>query len=487
MIEPDQSSGVPVARVRGFHRDVAVELNDLAVLEYGHVISDRTWYPLETQSTTEIREIVGQFGSRGGGPLSLRDFLDLKRIAVAGGPVQDLFAERALPALAFLPPPGGKPTGVVGTLYPYQTDGWRWLQFIWDQGLGGLLGDQMGLGKTLQIISLIADSSKQRKTPALVVAPGSLLENWIREFKKFAPDIKTLKHRGPERTGRPDALREFDVVVTSYDTVIRDNSLLLMIPWSVVVIDEAQFIKNPDATRTRCVKKLPRDVGVAVTGTPVENRLSDLWSIMDFVLPGYLGTLEEFRKSYDDSLHDAARLEPAVSPLILRRLVADVAQDLPERIDIPQALELETSEAESYDRLRQDILAQYGASATLVSITKLRMFCAHPSLALDTSMGDPATFAKYSRLCELLEEIFAQNEKAILFTSYTEMADIIGQDISQRFGVFTGCIDGRLPIDDRQPLIDTFSEKIGPALLVLNPPRRRRRTQYHGGQSRYSL
>ena len=259
-------------------------------------------------------------------------------------------------------------------------------------------------------------------------------------------------------------------MITSYDTVVRDNSLFMMIKWSMLVCDEAQYIRNGDSLRAKSVKKLPRTSAFAVTGTPVENRLTDLWSITDFVLPGYLGTVGEFQKKFEDSLDGALSLERFASPIMLRRRVSEVAKDLPARIDIPQVIELSDEDAKAYDAMREQILADYGASATLVALTKLRMFCTHPWLVSDDACtGDPAEFTKYARLVDILEEIFQSGEKAILFTAYTAMTDILVSDIASRFSVFTGYIDGRVAIDERQPVIDRFSAEPGPALLVLNP------------------
>lgn len=276
-----------------------------------------------------------------------------------------------------------------------------------------------------------------------------------------------LKHHGVNRTGRAQQLAGFDVVVTSYDTVVRDGGMFGMIEWPVVVLDEAQYIKNPGAIRTRAVKALHRGTGIAVTGTPLENRLSDLWSLMDFAIPGHLGTLGEFQATYEDSVDAAARLEELISPVMLRRLVRDVANDLPERIDIPQAVELTADEAHAYDRIRSAIFAEHGQAATLVSLTKLRMFCAHPSLA--EGAAHLAEFSKLERLRDILEEIIASAQKVIIFTSYTEMADMIARFVADQWGVFSATLDGRLPIDDRQPLIDRFSGVGGAAVLILNP------------------
>lgn len=260
------------------------------------------------------------------------------------------------------------------------------------------------------------------------------------------------------------------MVITSYDTVVRDLSMMKMVKWSAVILDEAQNIKNPGALRTKSVKQIPRKVGLAMTGTPVENRLTDLWSILDFVVPDYLGSLEDFEKKFSNDVDGASDLEPLISPLMLRRMVADVAKDLPERIDIPEVVELTEEEAAEYDRIRQEIADKYGKAATIVSLIKLRQFCAHPALLEESSSGfDAGAFSKFVRVRELLAEIAANGEKAIVFTSFTEMADRIAGSVEKELGIFAATLDGRLATEERQPLIDRFSAIEGPAVLILNP------------------
>ena len=468
-ISEGSDNEAPSYGITSTSRGVEVPL-DLADLERGHKVTEGIWYPVEPTASVEILELVRSTGVRLGTAASLKAFLAIRKAAVAGASIEDQTADRAISPLAFAPLGNDVPTGVLATLYPYQISGWRWLKFLLAEGVGGLLADEMGLGKTLQIISALSDSGGMPIRPALIIAPGSLLENWRREISKFAPHLKVLKHHGALRTGRPSELKDYDVVVTSYDSAVRDNSLLNMIVWKVIVLDEAQFIRNPDAQRSRAVKRLQREASLAVTGTPVENRLLDLWSIIDFVLPGHLGDAKAFEWKYSDDIDGAAKLEPLVSPLMLRRRVADVAQDLPSRIDIPQVVELDESEIAAYDSERERIYAEYGAAATLVALTSLRRFCAHPSLMSgNASMADPMSFSKFRRMDEIVEEIFALGEKVIIFTSFTAMADMIARHIKTRFGAFAGVIDGRLPIDDRQPLIDRFSAVQGGAALVLNP------------------
>lgn len=363
------------------------------------------------------------------------------------------------------------PVALRAELYPYQQHGFQWMRFIADENCGCILGDEMGLGKTLQIITLVTERKQNAKGPALVVAPVSLLENWRREFEKFTTGVKVFVHHGSQRTGLYTDLQGFDVVVISYNTAVSDMSLLKMIPWDLLVIDEAQNIKNPAAIRTKAIKEIPRSVAIAVTGTPFENHLTDIWSIMDFILPGYLGNLSVFQQEYPDDVLGAEKLEPYVSPFLIRRKVADVAQDLPERIDIPQVLTLSASGADRYENIREQLIEEYGEKkATLPMLQKLRMYCTHPSLLEGGGVTDPIRDSeKYERLCELLEEITALREKVILFTSYNGMFEILSEDIPKRFGIRVLAINGATPPEERQPIIDRFSGIQGAALLVLNP------------------
>jgi SNF2 family DNA or RNA helicase len=465
----DGGGGVPAYSIVAPSRTGEVAL-DATDLQRGHVVAEGAWYPIDRPAAEEILELMGRTGAVTGPAVSLRGFLAIRKAASLGGAVEDRLAGETVSPLAFAPTADDVPDGIDATLYPYQLAGWRWLKFLLAEGMGGLLADEMGLGKTLQVISVLSDMGSGGLSPALIVAPGTVLENWRRELAKFSPHLKVLKHHGPRRTGRPAELQGFDAVITSYDNVVRDNSLLNMIDWAVVIIDEAQFIRNPQAQRSKAVKHLRRKSALAMTGTPVENRLLDLWSIMDFVLPDHLGDQRTFEAQFENDLNGAARLEPLVSPLMLRRRLADVAQDLPPRIDIPQVVELDDDEVAAYDDIRERIAAEYGAAATLVALTSLRRFCAHPALMEGGSyVGDPMSFTKFRRLDELVEEIFEQSEKVIIFTSFTAMADMIAGHIKHRFGAFAGVIDGRLPINDRQPLIDSFSAVRGGAALVLNP------------------
>ena len=367
-----------------------------------------------------------------------------------------------------------QPNNLKATLYPYQRIGFKWLQLITDNDCGCILGDDMGLGKTIQVISLLLERKDSKKAPSLVVAPLSLLENWKREINKFAPDLSVQIHHGPKRTGRYKDLLPYDVIVTSYGAAVSDLSLFTMINWDLLVLDEAQNIKTPDTTRTKTIKLIPHRSSIAVTGTPFENHMTDLWSLIDFTIPGCLGTLQQFMSEYPDDIYGAEKIEPLLTAVMLRRKVADVAQDLPEKVVIPQALVMESDEAIRYEDVRLELSKSVaGGGISLASLTKLRMFCAHPFLVSDSSFmssGDPAKHsAKYRRFCEIVEEIIEQNEKVIVFTSYIKMMELIKEDISYRFGIPVDCINGKTPSQHRQGIVDAFYKRPNSAMLVLNP------------------
>jgi SNF2 family DNA or RNA helicase len=261
------------------------------------------------------------------------------------------------------------------------------------------------------------------------------------------------------------------VVIASFETAVADISLFRNVRWDLLILDEAQGIKNPTAKRSIQLKTIPRNIAIAVTGTPVENRLKDLWSITDFAVPSLLGQLREFEKRHPDTIDGAALLEPIISPIILRRRVAEVAQDLPERIDIPQPLELDTASADAYEQIRVAAAAENSGAATITALTKLRMFCTHPWLA--DSLRDVPDAAqcsvKFSRLLEILEEIISEGGKALIFTSYQQSIDILVSEIPSRTGIPADYIDGRVPVPERQAKVDAFTALPSSAVLVLNP------------------
>ncbi len=437
---------------------------------YDQIIVGSKWYPVSTDAIKSAKNWLTARGVVEGGTLSFGKLIELRSTKDAPAKLIDESVVIASDVASAAGGGIGEIQGLNAQLYPYQVDGVGFLQVIAQQEIGCILADEMGLGKTLQVIALLLSERNRGCTPSLVVAPATIVENWRREIAQFAPSLSVHVHAGPGRAGIAERLIPFDVVVTSFDTAIRDEPLLGSVEWNLLVLDEAQAIKNPDAQRTKAVKRLPRRVSLAVTGTPVENRLDDLWSLADFALPGLLGSVSEFRASFTDDLNDASRLSPIVSPILLRRKVRDVAKDLPEKIEVPQAITMSPSLADAYESLRLSTLAEYGPAAGMVATGRLRMFCTHPSL-VSKALGDPSLDVdKYIRLLELLTEIFESNQKALVFTTYQGMADLFMRNIPQRWPAgFFRFIDGRVPVTDRQPTVDHFYEFNGYGALFLNP------------------
>lgn len=434
-----------------------------------HCVNNNTWFYI-SNITQELRNCIGKWTTAETSAITVGQYINLlKEFQTAQ------LIEYVDDAAEFLQNKKMSetevPSGIKAKLYPYQEDGFRWMDFMMKEKCGCILGDEMGLGKTLQIITLITKHISP-DNHFLIVAPVTLLENWRREFSKFAPDVKVLVHHGSARTGFYKNFLPYDVVVISYGTAVSDQAILNMLKWNLVVLDEAQNIKNPGASRTKAVKKLNRELGIAVTGTPFENHMTDLWSLMDFVAPGILGSLSEFSGQYSDDNESALKIEPILSSIMVRRRVADVAKDLPDRVDIPEVLCMDAQESLMYESERLHIVDQLGdKAATLATLQKLRMFCTHPRLTQEeVTHCDPEKYSiKYRRMCEILSEIIAKKEKAILFTSYTGMFNILLSDIPSRLHIPVYAINGATPVEDRQPTVDTFSAVDGAALLVLNP------------------
>lgn len=447
---------------------IEVPINDFFERSADHIIHDGIWYPFAKGDFELFKKVYSTIEIEKSGIINLKQYLELLRQKDV--PIKDLTEHQTDSSVwsAKLQNPGHSPS-FIGKLYPYQEQGFRWLAMILENNLGCILADEMGLGKTIQVIAVLS-RVKKKGSPFLIICPTTLITNWFREFKRFAPDIKILPHRGPDRTGFPSVLRKSDVVLTSYETALRDINLFKMIEWNVLVLDEAQAIKNPEAKRTVAIKQIPRRSAIAMTGTPVENRLMDLWSISDLSIPGILGTKHEFEMQFSDDKVSASRLEPLISPVLLRRTVEEVANDLPEKIDIPQPMTMENEMVDLYEQIRQESMDHYGKAGGLASLTHLRMFCTHPLLLeVGSRKTDLEISEKYKRLIEILEEIFLNQRKTLIFTSFTDMIDILVNDIHSRFGVYCERIDGHVAINERQFIVDEFSNIAGSGALILNP------------------
>lgn len=361
--------------------------------------------------------------------------------------------------------------GLAVNPYAYQALGIEWLCSQQEFGRSGvILADVMGLGKTLQGIGLVTSNALREMQNNLVICPNSLVENWRREIEKFSPDLSMLVHIGQMRTGLGKNLKGYDVVVTSYDALVSDYEIFKLVSWNVVILDEAQFIKNPEAKRSKAVKKLSRRFSVAISGTPIENHLLDLWSITDFIDSRILGSRSEFETNYEDSSASSILLNSKIKPVMLRRSLSEVNSQLPEKVvsDIPLRWPVELNE--TYENVRLDAVREFASAGGLVATGRLRKLTTHPIL-MGIGPKDLCKLSpKFEMTIDLLRKIAASGEKALVFSSYLEMTDLFVKFLKNEFeNSFIFSMDGRTATSDRQLLIDRFNKFEGFGVLVCNP------------------
>jgi hypothetical protein len=374
------------------------------------------------------------------------------------------------------------PAQVDAEMRPYQKAGYDFLCHLARMKLGGVLADDMGLGKTLQTLAWLAWLRQQgkRRRPALVICPASVLHNWQRESSRFTPELKVLVlESGAERHNLRKQIPEHDLIVTNYALLRRDLEALQKFEFRVIILDEAQFIKNPTAQVTQSVKQLRSDLRLALTGTPLENRLLDLWSIVDFVQPGYLGSQSHFTEIYEPKGEDVAwsqkvarrRLATKVRPLMLRRLKRQVAQDLPDRIEIRRDCELDEVQRKLYlaelrrsrDKVLQTV-AEKGVAKSkihvLAALTRLRQICCHPQL-----VGNDAASGKTDTLFELLEPLLAEGQKVLLFSQFVQMLQILERECALR-QIPTHILTGETK--NRQEVVNAFQNTAEASVFLLS-------------------
>jgi SNF2 family DNA or RNA helicase len=384
--------------------------------------------------------------------------------------------------------PAAAPDGFGATLRPYQQRGLSWLSFLSSLTLGACLADDMGLGKTVQLLALeLAQRSENPDTgPTLLMCPMSLVGNWQREAAKFAPQLRVYAHHGRERlngAALADRLAETDMVVTTYATAIRDIDDLSGHEWQRVVLDEAQAIKNSLSQSAKAVRRLRAKQRIALTGTPVENRLAELWSIMDFLNPGMLGTSELFRTRYAIPIErhgltePAERLRAVTRPYVLRRLKTDptIIDDLPDKIEIKQYCQLTTEQASLYQAVVADMMEKIENSEgierrgnVLAAMAKLKQVCNHPALLLHDRSAIGRRSGKVTRLEEILEEILAGGDKVLCFTQFTEYAEMLLPHLAARFDVDIAYLHGGTPKARRDDLVTHFQSADGPPIFLLS-------------------
>jgi SNF2 family DNA or RNA helicase len=429
-------------------------------------------------------------------------------------------SEAAAKQLEMLPPP----RDFQGTLRPYQARGVSWMMFQERLGFGICLADDMGLGKTVQLLALLAyeregevetgnvergsddpfvslsprrsvtESQRESTTvpPTLLLVPMSVVGNWVHETKRFCPHLKVLVHHGTDRSQGDKFIEhasEADLVITTYSLAHRDRDLLAKVKWGRVVLDEAQYIKNAQSKQSQAVRMFDASHRVALTGTPVENRLQELWSIMDFLNPGYLGGPNAFRsrfalpiERYHDR-HKGDQLRGLIRPFVLRRLKTDptVVSDLPAKLESREFSHLTAEQAALYESCVKRTLAEVDAAEgiqrrglVLSSLIKLKQVCNHPAQALkeiDASpvkAADPARSGKCTRLLEMLDEAIAEGDQSLVFTQFRQMGRLLEVMIRQRFGREVLFIHGGVPQSQRTLMVEQFQRADGtyPVLLL---------------------
>ena len=379
-----------------------------------------------------------------------------------------------------------QPAGLDAQLRPYQRYGYSWLAFLRRWGLGACLADDMGLGKTIQTISLLLyekESEGGLPAPVLLIAPTSVVTNWEREIGRFAPGLQTYVHRGADRLKGGEfraTIRDRDVILTSYPVARLDAESLQSIQWLAVILDEAQNIKNPETKQTQVIRKIEAEFRIALTGTPVENRLSELWSIMHFLNPGYLGARKAFRENFAmpiERYHDEdalGKLKQLTSPFILRRVKTDprVISDLPEKVETKVYCTLTEEQATLYEAVVQDVMQKIEAAdegierrgLVLSMLMQLKQICNHPVQYLhqagkggtDISLDERS--GKLERLGELLEEILAEGDRALIFTQFAEMGGMLADYLPGAFGAATQFLHGGTPAKARDAMVKRFQE-----------------------------
>ncbi len=445
-----------------------VDIVDGTIIDQG--IVGNTWFYL-TGNVLLAQDILSEAGIKSSGLITTSQYLKLveKEIMGASSLIHNCVnLDRLKPPVDENENP---PITLKANLFPYQHIGYLWIKFMLEETKGCILGDEMGLGKTMQVITEMLHLKALGHTPMLVVAPISLLANWQRECAKFAPSLKTMVHYGTTRASNYRDFENYDVVITSYTAVVRDIHMINMIEWELVTLDEAQSIKNPTSTRTLTCKQIHRKRSLAVSGTPFENHVTDIWSLVDFIQPGLLGSLKNYSEIITDDIAGGERIEPVLSPLMIRRLVSDVAKDLPEKVVSTQPLSMSEEESIQYTEFVNELKTNCNAeNLNLGMLQHLRIYCTHPYAALNMKHNNPYEVSvKYQRFCEIVEEVVSRGEKVIVFTSYKKMFDIFTHDVPTRFGIQVKTINGETPVNDRQQIVDWFNGLSAPAMLVLNP------------------
>ncbi len=377
------------------------------------------------------------------------------------------------------------PQGFQGELRGYQQRGLSWLSFLSKCQLGGCLADDMGLGKTIQTLAYIRyQSLHAHSNRFMVVCPTSLLSNWQREANRFVPELNVIRYHGPERgeIELPQADAEPTLLLTSYHTYNIDSNKLGPILWDAIILDEAQYIKNPQTQQSRSVRKINAKQRFALSGTPVENRLLDMWSIMDFLNPGLLGTRARFQKDFvtpiekHNDQQKLSQLQGVLKPFILRRTKLDpeIREELPDKQESKIYCELSNRQRSLYEHVLQSSMGEIKQSESLARrglilklLTHLKQICNHPAQFLGEDLVQRSHSGKLDCLHDLLEAIFEQGDSVIIFSQYRVMLDLLSNYMGENFSHNISCIHGGLSPKKRQTIIDNFQDPEAPPQALL--------------------
>ena len=374
-----------------------------------------------------------------------------------------------------------EPKDLKGELRPYQMTGLKWLWTNVSKGFGCCMADDMGLGKTIQVISLILKlkEEKKLKNPVLVICPTTLMGNWMKELQLFAPSLKVATYHGLDR--KLDMKN--DVILTTYAIMRIDVEEMKKNTWGMIVVDEAQNIKNPDTAQTLAIKALKSDIKIAMTGTPVENRLTELWSIFDFINKGYLGSMKEFQKSYAIPIERfkeksrASKLKLSVSPFVLRRVKTDktVISDLPDKMVMNDYCYLAKSQAVLYEKTLNEMMEKISGFTGVNRrgnifklITALKQICNHPYQFLKSGGTSKDLSGKAEKCVDLVQSIIDNDEKTLIFTQYKEMGDLLSKIINEECGTEPSFFHGSLTVPQRENLIEDFQTNNDRKVMILS-------------------
>jgi SNF2 family DNA or RNA helicase len=456
------------------------------------------WVELKPQDVKAAKRFLD--GQKTADPLSVEDALRMSTgdtQLIDKLPVVSFEASGALQTLIDTLTTGNQtleemaePSGFKGKLRPYQGRGVSWLAFLEQWGLGACLADDMGLGKTIQLIAflLYLKDNDWLEAPTLLVCPTSVLGNWEKEVKRFAPKLKTLVYHGDKRPKGRDftkAAQNQHLVITSYALVHRDLKELQSMEWQCLVLDEAQNVKNPDAKQSKAARQIKAQFRIALTGTPVENRLGELWSIMDFLNPGYLGPKNFFQRRFATPIErygDTASLKTLkslVQPFILRRLKTDrtIIQDLPEKQEMTVYCGLSAEQANLYQQAVDEALETIDEATgvqrkgqILALLTKLKQICNHPAQYLqEPSLGLKGRSAKLQRFDEMVDELIAEGDRALIFTQFAEWGKLLQRHLELHLGQAALLLYGGTSKAQREAMVDRFqNDPAAPRLFVLS-------------------